>query len=167
MYRAAAALIAAILLPGVSTAADLPLPKGAVVLKVTGEIENTNNGREADFDMAALEAMAGREARMATPWTEGKTAFSGPFLRSVLASVGARGKTIRLVALNDYSAEIPVGDATDLDTILATRKDGKPMSVRDKGPLFLIYPFDQSFELYNEKYFSRSVWQIKELVILP
>ena len=43
--------------------------------------------------------------------------------------------------------------------------DGKPLSVRDKGPLFLIYPFDKNPELYNEKYFSRSVWQIKKIEI--
>ena len=38
-------------------------------------------------------------------------------------------------------------------------------SVRDKGPLFLVYPFDTNPETYNEKYFSRSVWQIKEIEV--
>ena len=33
------------------------------------------------------------------------------------------------------------------------------MSVRDKGPIFVIYPFDEAPELYNETYFGRSVWQ--------
>ncbi len=42
----------------------------------------------------------------------------------------------------------------------------QPMSVRDKGPLFLVYPFDLNPELYNEKYFSRSVWQIKEIEVI-
>lgn len=166
MNRLAAALVVA-LLPAVANCAEIPSPAGAVVLKVSGEIANANNGTEADFDMAALEAMKGREATMETPWTEGTTAFSGPLLRSILDTVGAHGKTIRLVALNDYSADIPVGDATELDTILATKMNGKAMSVRDKGPLFLIYPFDQSSDLYNEKYFSRSVWQIKEVKVLP
>ncbi|KQT55181.1 MULTISPECIES: molybdopterin-dependent oxidoreductase [unclassified Aureimonas] len=157
MNRLEAALVVALLAPGVAGAADLPSPTGAVVLTVSGDIANTNNGSEADFDMAALEAMPGRAASMKTPWTEGKTAFSGPLLRSILSAVGARGRTIRLVALNDYAADIPVGDATDLDTMVATRMNGKAMSVRDRGPLFLIYPFDQSSDLYNEKYFSRSV----------
>ena len=43
--------------------------------------------------------------------------------------------------------------------------DGKPMSIRDKGPLMLVYPFDLDADLYNEKYFSRSVWQIKEIEV--
>lgn len=156
-----------VLLSGHVLAGDLPPPLGPVVLTVSGEIANTNEGALARFDMTSLEAMPGRTAAMETPWTEGKVAFEGPFLRSVLEAVGAHGGTIRLTALNDYSADIPAGDATGLDTILATRMDGKPMSVRDKGPLFLVYPFDRSADLYNEKYFSRSVWQIREIEVLP
>lgn len=30
----------------------------------------------------------------------------------------------------------------------------------------MIYPFDKNHELYNEKYFSRSVWQIKEIEVV-
>ena len=40
------------------------------------------------------------------------------------------------------------------------------MSIRDKGPIFMIYPFDKNPELYNEKYFSRSVWQIKSIEVI-
>ena len=61
-------------------------------------------------------------------------------------------------------ADVPAEDAK-LDTILATKIDGKPMSIRDKGPLMLVYPFDLDADLYNEKYFSRSVWQIKEIEV--
>ena len=39
------------------------------------------------------------------------------------------------------------------------------MSIRDKGPLMLVYPFDLDQSLFNEKYFSRSVWQIKEIEV--
>ena len=50
--------------------------------------------------------------------------------------------------------------------MLATKMNGDYMSVRDKGPLFLIYPFDTNPELFNEKYFSRSVWQIREVEVV-
>ncbi|KQT58547.1 hypothetical protein ASG54_22690 [Aureimonas sp. Leaf460] len=150
----------------IASAGDLPHPDGPVVLTVSGSISNTNGDGAARFDMGTLEAMAGRSATMETPWTEGATRFDGPFLREILAAVGAKGGTLRFVALNDYASDIPSADATDLDTILATHMNGKPMSVREKGPLFLIYPFDQSADLYNEKYFSRSVWQVKEIKVI-
>ena len=84
----------------------------------------------------------------------------------MLEEVGATGSRLIIRALNDYAAEVPVIDAVDFDTILAIDMNGEPMTVRNKGPLFLIYPFDTNPDLYNEKYFSRSVWQIKEIVVV-
>ena len=147
-------------------ASALDLPKERVVLTVTGVIDETNDGEQAVFDLAMLNALPGRAGAMETPWTDGQTRFSGPLLRSLLAAVGAHGSALRITALNDYSAELPIADATEFDTMLATKMDDKPMSVRDKGPLFLVYPFDTNPELYNEKYFSRSVWQIKSIEVI-
>lgn len=144
----------------------LDKPAGEPVLTVTGAVSETNDGGNAVFDMSMLEALAGRDAKMQTPWTEGEVSFSGPFLREVLKAAGAKGTKLKVKALNDYAAEVPAEDA-ELDTILATKMNGEPMSVRDKGPLMLVYPFDLDKGLYNEKYFGRSVWQIKEIEVLP
>lgn len=147
-------------------ATGLEAPKGRIVLSVTGNITNTNAEGVATFDMEMLQAMAGRSATMETPWTNGKTTFEGPLLRAILEAAGASGKTLKVIALNDYAAQVPVEDATGYETILALKMNGTAMSVRDKGPLFMIYPFDLHPELYNEKYFSRSVWQIKEIEVV-
>jgi hypothetical protein len=56
-------------------------------------------------------------------------------------------------------------DIKDYPVILATRVDGEELSVRDKGPLFVIYPFDEHPDLYNEVIFSRSVWQVASLTV--
>ena len=148
-----------------ASAADIAKPTGPVVLRVTGKIKNTNADGAAEFDIAMLEALAGRQASMETPWTQGSVTFEGPLGRALLEMVGADGSTLKVSAINDYSAEVPAEDLLGHDTILATRLDGKPMSVRDKGPLFLIYPFDKEPSLYNEKYFSRSVWQLNRLTV--
>nr|WP_325264948.1 molybdopterin-dependent oxidoreductase [uncultured Rhizobium sp.] len=160
----AAVIVAGALLPLQATALDLP--KGKVVLTVTGtKLDHPNVGGKAQFDMPMLEALAGRTGEMETPWTQGVVKFSGPLLRSVLEAAGAHGNKLKVIALNDYAADLPMEDATSLDTMLATRMDGKLMSVRDKGPLFLVYPFDKDQGLFNEKYFSRSVWQIKDIEV--
>ncbi|MCJ8237150.1 molybdopterin-dependent oxidoreductase [Peteryoungia algae] len=142
----------------------LDAPTGPVVLTVKGEISNTNAGDTAQFDLAMLDGLKHRKAEMETPWTEGKVTFEGPLLREILTAVGATGTILKVRALNDYAADVPADDAR-LQTILATKLDGKLMSVRDKGPLMLVYPFDLDADLYNEKYFSRSVWQIKEIEV--
>jgi hypothetical protein len=149
-----------------SSAFALDKPKGDTVLTVTGHITQANAGSGAAFDLDMLENLDGRKGSMETPWTTGKTEFSGPYLRAVLAAAGASGKKLLVKAINDYAAEVPFEDAEKLDTILAVRMNGEEMSVREKGPVFLIYPFDKDKSLYNEKYFSRSVWQIKEIEVV-
>ncbi|ODN67686.1 molybdopterin-dependent oxidoreductase [Methylobrevis pamukkalensis] len=161
-----ATLSGLVLLPVLpALAGPLAAPTGEVVLTVSGKIAHTNVDGTAQFDLAMLEALAGRKATMETPWTEGSVTFEGPLGRAILETVGAEGSTLSVIALNDYAAEVPVEDFTDHDTILATRLNGAHMSVREKGPLFLIYPFDQDPGLYNEKYFSRSVWQIRAIEV--
>lgn len=154
----------ALLLPSSSFALDKP--KGDVVLRVTGNVAHPNDGKAAAFDLEMLEALKGRKASMETPWTKGQTEFQGPLLRAVLEASGAEGKLLKVKAINDYTSDVPIADARDFDTILAVRMNSKLMSVREKGPLFLIYPFDTHPELYNEKYFSRSVWQIMEVEVV-
>lgn len=146
-------------------AGSLPGPQGAVVLTVTGKITDTTGRGVAEFDMATLEALPGRVTEAETPWAKGKTKFEGPLGSALLDRVGAIGTSLHVVALNDYAVDVPVEDFRKWPVILATRKDGQPMSVRDKGPIFVIYPFDLDRALYNEKIFSQSVWQVKSIEV--
>ena len=43
------------------------------------------------------------------------------------------------------------------------KRNGEYMPIRDKGPLFIIYPYDGNPELKNQKYYSRSVWQVARI----
>ena len=71
--------------------------------------------------------------------------------------------TLRAVAQNDYTVELPVEDATRYPVVVARLFDDRPMPVRDKGPLFIIYPFDSDERLRSERYYSRSAWQLKAI----
>ena len=164
MNRGISTILAAAVASSVATAAlALDKPTGPVVLTVTGAIAETNGPNGAEFDQAMLSALAQKTTVTETPWTDGVVSFSGPLGRAVLDAGGASGSALTVTALNDYSAEVPAEDFRTLDVILATAMDGKPMSVRDKGPLFIIYPFDADRSLYNEVYFNRSVWQIARI----
>lgn len=150
-----------------ASAAGLPAPTGEVILTLSGAVSATNAGGAVDFDLPMLDALPQRSTVTATPWHEGRPTFSGPLLSAVLDAAGAEGGTLRLVALNDYAAEMPRSDALDIPVILATRIDGQEISVRDKGPIFVIYPFDEQPELFNEIYFNRSVWQVATIEVSP
>ena len=70
-----------------------------------------------------------------------------------------------VIALNDYSTEIPIKDFADYNVIIALKRDGEYMSVRDKGPLFIIYPFDAKPELKSQTYYGRSAWQVAKIIV--
>jgi hypothetical protein len=152
-------------LVGGGAANALERPEGRVILTVRGDIATTNEDGQAAFDAAMLAALDGRTIETDTPWHDGAQTFRGPLARSVLEAVGADGETIIASALNDYSAEIPVSDLERYDVILATHLNGERMSVRERGPIFVIYPFDDNPDLHQETIYGRSVWQVNELTV--
>ena len=141
-------------------------PTGVVLLTVGGRVRNTNDGRRAQFDMAMIEALSQQTVVTRTPWFSKARRFTGPLLRDLLSAAGAQGTMLRLVALNDYQVDMPFDDAQRHDVIVARLLDDKPMSVRDKGPLFVIYPFDARPELRSAIYYSRSAWQLRTIEVL-
>jgi len=143
----------------------LERPQGRVILSVGGRIAQRNAGEQAEFDMAMLAALPQHSFSTRTPWYPQARKFTGPLLRDVLAAVGASGQTLRAVALNDYKVELPVEDCQRWPVLLARLLDDQPMAVRDKGPLFIIYPFDSDDALRSERYYSRSAWQLKRLEV--
>ena len=78
---------------------------------------------------------------------------------------GPDAETVDAVALNDYRAEIPATDFAAYGPILATRVDGTPLRVRDKGPLWVVYPWSANPQIDNIEFHSRSIWQVKTLVV--
>ena len=158
---ASAALV--LVAPG---AQALERPKGRVVLTVSGRIGIRNAEKTAEFDMDMLAALPQHTFSTKTPWYPEAHKFTGPLLRDVLAAVGAQGKNLRAIALNDYKVDLPVGDALKFNVVLARLMDEKPMPVRDKGPLFIVYPFDTDEALRTERYYSRSAWQVKAIDVL-
>ena len=148
------------------TAHALEAPTGAVVLTLSGRIRNPNAGALAQFDMAMLAALPNQTLQARTPWYGRVRRFTGPLLRDVLAAAGAQGVKLRLAALNEYQVDMPWEDSLRYDVIVARLLDDKPMSVRDKGPLFVIYPFDSQPELRSAIYYSRSAWQLRAIEVL-
>lgn len=154
-------------LPSNAVADPLAAPTGDVILEIGGAIAKSNGPSGASFDLGMLDALPQRETRTTTPWYDGAHVFSGPTVKDLLGSVAAEGARLRVTAINDYAVEMPIADLVSHPVILASRLDGELMSIRDKGPLFIIYPFDEVPELVNEMSFSRSVWQVRQIEVLP
>ncbi len=150
---------------GSARAQGLARPDGPVIVTVSGRISRTNGEGIAEFDRAMLEAMPTATIETMTPWTDGVTKFEGPLASDIMKRVGATGSRVKATAANDYSVEIPVSDFAAYRVILAMKMNGEILRTRNKGPLWVIYPWSERAELRTEIVYGRSIWQIKELVI--
>jgi hypothetical protein len=162
----AAIVVAASLVASAARAEGLGQPTAEVILTVSGAISVTNVDGEAHLDRAMVEALPVAEFSTSTIWTDGEHVFTGVPLSDLLAHVGAEGTTLRATAINDYTVEIPVADAVPGGPVVAYRMDGAPMSVRDKGPLWIVYPYDASADYRNEIIYSRSIWQLNRIEVV-
>lgn len=135
------------------------------MLQIGGAIHAPDGARFIELDSAALRALPQQTVTTHTPWHDGVVTFSGPRLWDLLEPLKPAGKTLHLTALNDYSVDIPLSDLQRYQPVLAWQLNGKALSVRNKGPLFLIYPFDTYPELHNPLYYGRAIWQIKMITV--
>jgi hypothetical protein len=160
-------LVALVAVASMSYALDMSKDQavGPVVLKINGKIGIKNTAAGAVFDDAMLDALPQKSFVTGTPWTKGSVVFTGPLLSDVLKAVNASGTSIKAIALDDYKVNIPIEDARKYGVILARQMNGKKLAIRDKGPLFVMYPFEQFPEIKTSVYFSRCIWQLQSISI--
>jgi hypothetical protein len=114
-----------------------------------------------DLSIEDLEAMPQVTIVTETEFTSGSVAFRGPLVREVLEHLGLdQADSLRFVAANDYYVDIPTSDFRKYNVILAMEADGQRLSRRDKGPLWLMYPFSDFPELNDPIYLRRLIWQV-------
>lgn len=115
------------------------------------------------LDLPAMDNMPQTSFSTTTPWHNGVTEFSGVSLKDFLSSTQLSGTKLQIIALNDYEVEADISELQEAGALLATRQNGTIMPVSDKGPVFLVFPFDSRPELQHQTYYSRAVWQIAEI----
>ncbi|MEB6379010.1 molybdopterin-dependent oxidoreductase [Leclercia adecarboxylata] len=144
---------------------ELSKPVGKVLLTLSGNIKKTNEDGKAVFDIAGLEKLGMVSIQTTSPWYNGRTTFTGVPLQKLMDYVGAKGSVAKVIALNDYTTAIPLSDFKKYNVILAYKINGEYIRIRDKGPLFIVYPYDSLPELNNKIFYSRSAWQVSKMNI--
>jgi len=166
--RRALAILTGVFIPPlgrVAGAAQLSQPGAQPILTVTGKIGVVNKDGSAQFDRAMLEGLGTVSFSTHTPWYKEPVTFEGVPLVRLLDLLEVHGDTLIAVALNDYTTEIPLADAIKYGPILALKRNGEYMPVRDKGPIFIVYDYDSNSDLRSQKFYSRSAWQVTRIEI--
>ncbi len=124
---------------------------------------------EIALTMSDLHAIGETTLVTGTPWTEGQQTFVGVTGRQVMAALKARGVTdaakgVAAIANNDYQVVIPMAAFDQDDTLIAYARDGAAMPVRDKGPLWVVFPFDRDPDKYRTTtYKAYAIWGLVRL----
>ncbi len=160
------ALAVALACTELAASADEPLSEEPVLLTVTGS-DGTAVDATVSYTIAMLRRLGAREIRTKTIWLDGVQRFEGIELSALVRALGLTDGTLRFDALNDYSAEIPVSDAVPGGPLNAWSRNGRRMTPRDKGPLWLVYPYDDETVYQTETIYARSVWHLSRIEVLP
>ena len=131
--------------------------QGETVLTVTG-LEASS-----EYSVGDLRQIGSETIETTTIWTEGVQTFVGVPLMAFLQALEVTEGIMVATAINDYSITIPVDEAMVEGPIIAFERNGKAMSIREKGPLWIVYPYDAGPEFQTEVVHSRSIWQLNRI----
>lgn len=142
-------------------ASGLPSWADEVVLTI-----NEDSDKPVALTFDDLQALPVTSFETTTIWTQGSRKFTGVALMDLMSELSLSATTLRAKALNDYSIEIPATDAVENGPIIAYFVDDERLSVRDKGPLWIVYPYDQDKRYQTEIFYSRSIWQLDRIDLI-
>lgn len=146
-------------------------PACEVLLTIDGNIP-ISNAVENDkpvalFDLKLLKSLNPTTFKTSSPWSEKASEFTGVRLDELLAAVGVdhENTIVRAAAANDYWFDLENLNLDQYPIMVAYEKDSKPLSVRERGPLWIVFPWDMYPSLLNEKNKASSVWQLLTLTV--
>lgn len=135
-----------------------------IILTITGPDQVV----VSEYSLNELDALEQTTFETENPYIDGSSVFSGPSLKLIVDQAGygeLQNGFVTLTALNDYQVQLPVVDFLSYDVILATRRDNEEMSLRDKGPIWVIYPMSDHVALQDPVYNGRLIWQLKQIEV--
>lgn len=154
---------------GALFAAALMAPVAALAqatLTVT-TIDESGNAVTNEYTSEELLAMDAIDVETDNDYISETATFTGPRLRDLLGAENlAPEDQIEVTALNDYQTVIPAEEVMNYDVIVAVHMNGEPMSVREKGPYWVIYPMSEFPELQDPGFNDRLVWQLSRVELL-
>ncbi|MBT3140445.1 molybdopterin-dependent oxidoreductase [Falsiruegeria litorea] len=135
------------------------------ILTVSGLPVASGSEATVEFELEELRRIGEITFSTTTPWTEGEQTFTGVPLATFVSSLDLKAGVLKATAVNDYAVEIPVSEALFDGPIIAYLKNDERMSIREKGPLWLVYPYDSDAKFRTEIVYSRSIWQLDRIVV--
>ncbi len=145
----------------------IPAPKGKVILRIYGLSSGSSKDRPLKLDREVMEMMGTIRYTSKNRWYDNPITYEGVLGSRFLEilEVPEKATTMQMRALNDYVVEVPISDFRKWPVMLALKKNGAYMTVREKGPVWIVYPNHLYPELGKQPYTARWIWQLHEISI--
>jgi hypothetical protein len=166
LFGSSVCALAAVAFGAPKSSLALGRPTGTPLLAVSGRIGVTNDPAGAVFDRAMLDALPQGRFLTTNSWDPERRAYSGPWLKDLVAAVGATGHRIKVTALNDYAVTMPVPADQPFPPILASRIDDQPIPTWGKGPLWVMYDLASDPGVRTKEIEAWAVWNVKSIEVL-
>lgn len=118
---------------------------------------------KTEFTLHDISALNQKTIVTTTPWTDGAQEFVGVACNGVLENIRRDVGEYVAKALNDYSVTIPAPALNDDACLIAVKRNGELMSVREKGPLWIVFPYDEDEKFESSAYQSYSIWSLSSI----
>lgn len=151
--------------PELRADSDIPSPERDVILRISGKINNANQGAEILMDRPTLESVGLVEYSVKDPFEKEERTFTGVLMKDLLElwQVSPDASTLNVVALNDFQIDVPIDLVRDYPVMLALKQDGEYMDEAYRGPTMLVFPYGYyKFKAGTDSYWA---WQIATITV--
>jgi hypothetical protein len=110
-----------------------------------------------------IERLPLHQTVLETKW-ELRGAFQGVLLSDLLAAVGlGSADRVRLHAIDEYAITVERHEIIEGNPLLATRLNGQPFGIENKGPLMLLWPQDAEDTVAGTASTAKWIWSVIEI----
>ncbi|RVU82826.1 hypothetical protein EOL70_19990 [Leucothrix sargassi] len=141
------------------------VPREADTVLMIQATANSGCGKTVQLSETSLLALPQQQFTTHHSWAEEAQTFTGPLLEDVLKVACSEASKINLKALNDYSIDVDFAYAKSLKPIVAHSINGSRLSVRNKGPLWLMVPSDD-LKIVSKELDGMLIWQLSDIVVI-
>ncbi|MCB8838976.1 hypothetical protein [Aurantimonas sp. VKM B-3413] len=144
----------------VAAATEDPDDPAAKILSVVD-----GDGRTAKFSRLDLAQLPQTRFVTAAPFLKTPTPLEGPSVSQLLRAFDPDRTfhRIEIVALDSYLVSADISQLEADGAILAIRQDGAFLPIAEKGPAYLVFPFDDRPSLKDKSHYGLCIWQISQI----
>lgn len=130
-------------------------------IELTGAVRST---APSSVTIRDLENLSLAEYSVFDPFKKQRFKFTGVLLRDIVKQYGAADvDKVQLEAIDEYIVDFNRDDWERWDIMLATRQDGKHITIEQSGPARIVMPYDTARDIDQNIYSPKWIWLVRSI----